>query len=358
MLLVVRILYLIPDLEHGGAARQLTLLATGLPRERFEVCVCVLSHGGPLLEPLKRHSIRLEVLGWHRVFDPSSLVRLGRLVRDFRPDVVHGWRPLALRVMGLLPVFGRRRRCVSAPFDLSRRCDQLSWLDRKLVRRVPSLVAFNPREVDWCRRLGVPEQRVVRVLPAVAPQAAPAAKLADVPAEARCIVCIGPLESAKGFRDAVWAFDILRHVADDIHLLLIGAGADRPQLASFIRYSRTGGVVHLLGPRDDVPGLLARAEVVWVPSWRAGGVNAALEAAAAGKPVVATRLPELAEVVADGTTGFLVPVGDKVALARQTRLLLENAARRGEMREAGRRRALEQFTVVELVRRCAGVYEQ
>jgi glycosyltransferase involved in cell wall biosynthesis len=354
----VRVLYLIPDLEHGGAARQLSLLAAGLPQPRFEPCVCVLGRGGPLVEPLRGAGVRVEIIGWHRKFDPGAVQRLTRLVRELRPDVVHAWRPQALRVMALLPAFRGLRHCASAPFDLHHPHEQLGWLDWIVTRRASHVIALNPREVDWCQRLGIPEPRVTRVRPAAVPQEITKPSMLPLPPEARCIACVGPLESAKGFRDAIWAFDILRQIVDPIHLLLIGAGADRPRLATFIQDSQTVDVVHQLGPRDDVPALLSKAEVVWVPSRRSGGVNAALEAMAVGRPVVATRLPELAEIVTDAETGFLVPVGDKVALARRTRQLLDNAALRSEMGEAGRQRVHQQFSVAELVRRCVAVYER
>ena len=78
---------------------------------------------------------------------------------------------------------------------------------------------------------------------------------------------------------------------------------------------------------------------------------------AAGKPVIATRLPALAEIVADGEVGCLVPPGDKTELARQTRFLLNDPDRRRAYGEAGRRRAAEHFSVEQLVRRCAELYE-
>jgi glycosyltransferase involved in cell wall biosynthesis len=77
----------------------------------------------------------------------------------------------------------------------------------------------------------------------------------------------------------------------------------------------------------------------------------------AGRPVVAARWPGLAEVVADGVTGHLVPADDKAALARQTRPLLDDAERRLRLGEAGRRRAADRFGVGALVEACVRLYE-
>jgi glycosyltransferase involved in cell wall biosynthesis len=78
---------------------------------------------------------------------------------------------------------------------------------------------------------------------------------------------------------------------------------------------------------------------------------------AAGRPVVASRLPELTEIIVDGETGFLVPPGDKTALARQTRRLLEDADLARRLGEAGRRRAAECFSLARLIQQCSGLYE-
>src|SRR5439155_17297264 len=122
--------------------------------------------------------------------------------------------------------------------------------------------------------------------------------LPDLPPSARVVLGIGPLEPYKGFRDAIWALDILHFLYDDLHLVLAGAGTDRPRLEAFARATRTRSRVHFAGPRADLGPLLHRAEVVWVPG-RRGGLCAALEAQAAGRPAVAGRQPDLAGVVRD-----------------------------------------------------------
>jgi glycosyltransferase involved in cell wall biosynthesis len=97
---------------------------------------------------------------------------------------------------------------------------------------------------------------------------------------------------------------------------------------------------------------------VWLPSRADRGATSALEAMAAGRPVVASRWPGLAEVVADGETGVLVPPGDKAALARETRLLLDDSERRRRMGEAGQRRAADRFSVGAMVGAFESLYAE
>ncbi len=219
------------------------------------------------------------------------------------------------------------------------------------------MIAFGATDAERYRRLGVADSRITVVAPAVSiPPNVGAAEVPGMAATERVLLALGPIERHKGFREAVWAFDIVHHLYADVHLLLAGDGPDRPRVEEFARHIDVLGTVHFLGPVADTAPLLQRAEVVWVPSLTGGGGGAALEAMAAGRPVVASRCPDLAEVVADGETGFLVAPDDKAALARQTRSLLDDADLRRRCGEAGRQRTAEHFSVARLVESCARRY--
>src|SRR5207244_4282186 len=118
--------------------------------------------------------------------------------------------------------------------------------------------------------------------------------------------------------------------------------------------------VHFLGYQADLAAFYHRATVVWIPSHTAGGVNVVLEAMATGRPVVASRLPALAEIIADGTTGSLIDpdnnIAPSIALARQTRLLLNDPQRSNQLGEAGRQEVENRFAVGQLVEHFTRLY--
>ena len=78
-------------------------------------------------------------------------------------------------------------------------------------------------------------------------------ELPELPSAARVVLSVGPLEPHKGYRDAVWAFDILKYLYDDVHLLLVGEGSARAPLQHFARLVRADDRVHFLGARTDLP---------------------------------------------------------------------------------------------------------
>jgi glycosyltransferase involved in cell wall biosynthesis len=151
------------------------------------------------------------------------------------------------------------------------------------------------------------------------------------------IACVGPLEAAWGFHDAVWAFDILHQVHPDLRLRIAGDGLDRAPLGAFARGLRNDHRVDFLG-RAAGPGLLPGAVALWAPSRANVGRQAALEALAAGCPVIAADVPCLREAVEDGATGYVVRPGDVVGLARRTHALLQDPALRARLSAAARRR--------------------
>ena len=363
---MLKVLFVIPSLGPGGAAKQLSLLAAGLPRDRFQGHVCALGHTGLFAAPLQEAGLTVTSLSWTWRLDVGRVLALRRLIQEFDPDVIHAWGTSALWAGRLAAGRGVRRGrmprriVVSAP--LAAAGDRgVGWLDRWLLRRADRVVAQGPAEAGRCRQLGVREGRLVEVAPAVAtrsasaPQGDPRRSL-HLPEGCRLAICAGPLEPHKGFGDALWAFEILRFVAPDLHLFIIGDGSDRRRLEAASRLGKSNQI-HFLGTRADAAELVAQGDVIWVPSLAEGGVNVVLEAMAATRPVVATRLPGLAEVIVDGTTGYLVPRGDKAALARQTWLLLRDADRRRRLGEAGRLRAAGQFGVAGLRRQFSTLYE-
>jgi glycosyltransferase involved in cell wall biosynthesis len=353
----MKVLIVIPDLLYGGAARQLTLLLPALPREQFTIRAAVLGGESPRLQQLRQAGAAIEALGWRRIIQPTPFWQLRKVIRTFCPDLIHTWRLPALRAASLMT--GRCPLVVSSPFQ--REGDgHAARLDRWLLGRARRIVVEGSAQVARCRPLKLAPGRVTIIPPAVAPGPAaqsPCPGKNAWPADARLVVCAGRLERRKGIHDALWAFDILQYLYSDLHLVIAGEGPEGNRLRAFAARVGAPERVHFIGWQEDLPALLVRAEVVWVPSLEETGRNVVLEAMAAGRPVIATRLPGLAEIVT-AETGVLVAPGDKADLARTTRLLLENPEKVRQLGEAGQLAATRSFSIGDLARNYARLYEE
>jgi len=141
-------------------------------------------------------------------------------------------------------------------------------------------------------------------------------------------------------------------------LVLIGDGQDRPEALHVARSLGVERDVIFLGKQDDVAALLAVADLFLLPSEQEAFGLAALEAQSCGVPVIATAVGGLPEVVEDGVSGFLLPVGDVEAMARAALELLGDSARYASFREAARRRAVTRFDTALIAPRYEAYYQE
>ena len=347
------IVYLASDLGPTAAARQLALLAANLPRDRFAAEVLALGPAaGPTAESLQTADVPVRSVPVRHMLDFGGVRRLRKAVVATGPAVVHAWGPFAARVSGLLGA----RVVASAAADPS--TGVTGWLTARQLHRAARVVAASWAEGERYRRLGVPADHLTRIGPAVGspgpvPDAAAVRRELGIPPHARLVVAGDRLDPAAGLRDAVWAFDILRYDHPDLYLVLVGDGPERANLEAFGRALAFDDFrVRFVGPR---PELFALADVVWVAHDR-GGVEVALEAMAAGRPVVGAKTADLAELIEDGATGLLAARGDRPALAAKAKLLLDDAGLRQRIGEAGRARVRERFSVGRMVEQFARVY--
>jgi glycosyltransferase involved in cell wall biosynthesis len=170
--------------------------------------------------------------------------------------------------------------------------------------------------------------------------------------EARVLLAVCRLEPQKGVDIGVRALPDIRARHPTAELVVLGEG---PQRSELVRLATELQVpVHLLGRVPDVAAWLRRADVLVHPArWEGFGL-ALLEAMLASKPIVATNVSSIPEIVADGQTGLLVPPDDPAALAAAVTRVLDEPDDYGEQ---GRRRAQSQFSVARMTERTLAVYE-
>ncbi len=171
----------------------------------------------------------------------------------------------------------------------------------------------------------------------------------DLPDDARVLLAISRLVPQKGLDVAVRALARVREEEPRAVLVVLGEGPERERLA--------GEGVHLPGRVGDVAAWLARAELLAHPArWEGFGL-ALLEAMLARKPVVATRVSSIPEIVVDGETGLLVAPDDPQALAAAILRLLRDPEEARRLGKAGLARARSEFSVERMSRRTLAVYE-
>ena len=224
----------------------------------------------------------------------------------------------------------------------------------------------------YMRDLGhVPSGRLRRVYYGITPDAGAAKAAArpavrtefGVPAEAPLLLTVGRLDPQKGHLDLIGALRRVVAALPSVHLVIAGApqqasAAYEQALRATTAAPELATRVHWAGHRDDVPALLAACDIVVQPSHWEGFGLVLVEAMAARRPVVATAVSAIPEVVRDGETGLLVPPHDPDALARALLQLCGDPEHRTRLGAAGAARVQSHFTAERMVRETLAVYAE
>jgi glycosyltransferase involved in cell wall biosynthesis len=331
----MNILHIISTLDHNGGAAQLELLAKRM-RGAHQLRICCLGGEGSRAARLRgQHRLQVDCLRWTRTFDPAAWLRFRDILKGGAADVLHVWGLPALRALALA---GRRWLAdAMVSLNLHTAAPQIGRLDRWCLQRVRMVTVGSSAEATACKQLGLADRQVTVIPPGVE---TPADTVNESGPDGD-ILCIGPLEPRKGFRDAIWGLDILRYVFPEARLTLVGDGSHRDYLEWFAGCVKLTDSVRFHGPCDDVTPLLSRGGVLWAPA--VGGRHVVLQAMAAGLPVVAADHPALRELVTDGETGCLIPAGDKIAICKKTRSLFLDDGLARSMSAAARQHVAQHF---------------
>ncbi len=355
------VLHVVNTLTVGGSERQLEALVTGLDRRRFRPLVAYLKPGSrELHEPLARAGAEPTEFSLRgSLVQPNTLwqiARIARLCRRRNVRILHA-HDLYANLIALAAARLCGARCIVSRRDLA---DFRPARERRLLRfacRLADRVLCNAQPIAALAIAeGAHPDRVCLVPNGIdlagfdaRAALAPSPHLPESPAHFRRVAMVGNMERPhKGHADLLDAAALLKARGQRAQWLIPSDGPLRELLQARARTLGLADDVCFLGRRTDVPSLLARADLVVHPSWSEGFPNVVLEAMAAARPVVATRVGAAPELVRDGVTGLLVEPRDPASLAAAIELLLAPAPAR-LMGRRGRQVVEERYTLDKMV---------
>lgn len=307
---------------EGGAEGFFERLVLAQHRQGLDV-LAVIRRNAERAARLAAGGVSPVELGFGGPFDLLTGRRLRATLEAFRPRVVVAWMNRAARFA----------RAASAGQDWTLVGRLGGQYDLRYYRGCDILVANTRGLCDWIAGQGWPRGRLVH-LPNFADDLAGAAPAAlQPPPGSRVLLAMGRLHPNKDFPTLLRALALL---PGEAHLMLAGEGPERGALEALAGELGISGRVTFLGWRRDVGALLAAAEMLVVPSRIEPLGNVVLEGFSAARPVVATDADGPRELIEDGRTGLLVPIGDHQALAGAIAGLLEDGARAAAIGAAGR----------------------
>ena len=379
----VRVLRIIARLNVGGPARHVALLNAGMDPNRFTSWLVTGTENpdeGSLRDYARARGVEPlvipEILGQASLglCDVIALCKLVGVIRRIRPHVVHTHTAkagflgrLAARITRVPIVVHTYHGHVLSGYFSQRKTKLLTMMERGLARFSDRLVAVSDQVRDDLVSLGVAPSDHFSVVPLgldLAPMFSAGSQRGalrtelGVASDVPLIGIVGRLFPIKNHALFLETAACLTTKHPDARFVVVGDGVLRSELEERAGRPDLDGHVFFTGWRFDLPAVYADLDVLVVSSRNEGTPVSAIEAMAAGCPVVATRVGGLPDLIDDGRTGILVAPDDATALSEAIRGVLTDQKRKSSLCEAARAGVEQRFMVSRLVSDMQELYEE
>jgi len=363
----IRVVELLATGTSGGAQEHVISLMSRLDRSRYEASVVSLS-AGSAVRKLQRAGFNVVVID-----DPDDAVAVGALtahLADVRADVLHThmYRADVVGTKAALALAnaGHRRPYVVSTVHSSR---VRSAADRETLRALTS-------EMDQLIAVSrAIERKIADERPGLAPvrliyngvdlarydHQEPCCTLRDeygMEPGSQIVGVVARLEPEKGHQTLIDAWPHVLREVPDAYLLVVGEGSRRDALEQQAAANRVAHRVVFTGRRDDIPAVTAALDVAVLPSHREAQGLSILEAMALSRPVVASDVGGIPEMIQDGVTGLLVPHDEPEALAAAIVRLLKDHSFADTIARAGHDLVHDRFCIELMVKAVEEIYDE
>lgn len=294
--------------------------------------------------------------------DLALVIRLRRLIRRCRPDIVHLHSRAGADLLG-----GLAARLAGVPVVCSRRVDnpEPRWLAALKYRLHDRVIAISNGIGRVLVSGGLPPEKLRVVRSAIDcggfEQPCKGAHIRarfGVPDQSRLLGVVAQLIPRKGHRFLIEALPALIREFPDLRVAFFGKGPEEAALRVLVNAAGLGDRVVFAGFREDLSEILPCLDLLVHPALMEGLGVSLLQAACAGLPVVGSAVGGIPEAVHDGVNGLLVPPGDAAALGAAIHQLLANPALTSRLGEGGRALMREMFSVEQMVQGNLSVYRE
>ncbi len=372
-----KILFVITKSNFGGAQKYVFDLATGLPKDQFDVAVA-LGGSGILIQKLQAENIRvLPIFSLARDVNPLSDIttffELWRMFRKEKPDVAHLNSAKAGGVGAISAHLAGVQKIIFTAHGWAFNEERPTW--QKLIIKFFSWVtvilshetiavsnAVRNNTAGWpfvVSKISVIKNGIKEpsfLLRNEARLHLFAKANIHVPENAFIVGTIAELHKSKGLTYAIEAFTKLMPENPNLYYFILGDGEEKERLETLVGLHNLQGRVFLLGFVDDASRYLKAFDIFLLPSMTEGLALVLLEAGLAGLPVVASRIGGIPEVIEDKNTGLLVPTRDSDAIALANQNLMTDRSLAKRFGEALRERVLAKFPLSRVLKDTISLY--
>ena len=368
----IKIVFVITSTGVGGAEKMLYHTSTLLDRTRYAPSICSLKEKGAIARNVEAAGIEVHCLsmtdgeqfgGWCASL--AALFRLTRYVMKVRPTIVHSFLFRANILSRIAASLARVPLVISSVRVMGGEKNYHHTVEKVTSFMVDHYITVSESvKAHLIRTASIPDNKITTIYNGVALNDHCGASHGDqhppcgLKAHDRFLLTVGRLHRQKGYDCLIQAFAQVRKECSALKLLIVGEGEEENNLKNLAKSLDLTDQVIFAGLRLDSDTLYPFAELFILPSRWEGMPNAVLEAMAAGKPVVATEVGGVPELVLHGETGILVPPGDPDALAHAILDLCTDPVKAHTMGAAARVRVQEHFRIAAMIEKTDGLYQE
>jgi sugar transferase (PEP-CTERM/EpsH1 system associated) len=370
--LVLHVLY---RFDVGGLENGVVNLINRMPADAYRHAILALTEVTDFRQRIRRDDVQIIALNKPPGHLFKLFPRLFRIFRELKPAIVHSRNLAALEVtlpaaLAGVPVriHGEHGRDVG---DLDGANKTYQWVRRAYSLFVTHFIALSRDLASYLtERVGIPARKVTQIYNGVdaerfQPAVTPTLTFADCPFQRPnhwLVGTVGRMQTVKDqtllARAFIRALDLAPELKPRLRLVMVGDGPLRAEAQALLEASGVADLAWLPGERNDIPEVLRGLDCFVLPSLAEGVSNTILEAMATGLPVIATRVGGNPELVIEGRTGTLVPVGDVEAMAQAIVNFAVDTQSARSSGIAGRAEVERQYSLEAMVRAYQALYDR
>ncbi len=363
------VLFVVDDFAKGGAAVVVYNLIQRLDRSLFKPLLCCLDDTGVLGEELKASGVKVFYLNRQPGTDWGVIKTLRQIIKAENVDLIHAHQYTAFFYGGLAAISSLFKNLIFTEHGRhypDQRNTKRVIVNKFMLPFTARIIAVSPAvKQSLITYEGMPGHRIEVIFNGIDCHKYnifidTANKKKELELSPTSLLCgmIARLGTEKDHATLIRAMSKITLKYPQARLLLIGDGPKKSELENLVRQSGLADKVIFTGSRRDIPELLAILDVAVLSTFYEGTSITLLEAMAAEKPVVASRVGGNPLVVEDGDNGFLVPPNNPEALADRLLQLFADESLRKKMGQAGRRHVQQQFSLNQMMANYEKLYQQ
>lgn len=349
----IRVLQCIETISSGGVEQTRLTLAKYLPKDTFEIKIICTYAGGPIADSLRNEGVELIVVGsMKHPLNWAIHKQVQSVISTFKPHIIHG-AVFEGNSMAAISGFIKQVPCIilEETSDPQNRSSKADWLLRQLMRVADAIIAISlDVEQYLIAKAKIPSSKVRMIFNGVTvPNSVSISMITakkqelGIKGDEIVIGFVGRLyNDHKRVTDLVEAIALINN--PKVKLLIVGEGRDKSLILDQIKKFSLDDQVIMVGFQENTGLFYSLMDILSVPSAREGFGLVAVEAMLHHKPIVASKVGGLQNIILEGENGFLVPPLQSEILAEKLKVLIDSKSLRETMGQKGYQLAMQNHT--------------